>query len=246
MNLNVVSGHTVSDLMKRLAKDGMPPEAVEIYRARNVVAKLPDEGINIKAYKVPGIAKGFIYGYLRKPKAMRAYTNAHELLRLGINTPEPLGVLVERKSGLLRRSFFVSRQLEGWSELRGAEKRSDFTALNDALARFILGIHRKGVFMKDMTPGNILFRTADDGFEFALVDINRMEFGITDRRLLRSNLGLVFDSEDAGAALARRYAELDGGNADTAEAEARAAFRRRWAKIRRKQRLKALLGIKPH
>ena len=32
--------------------------------------------------------------------------------------------------------------------------------------------------MSDLTPGNVLFRTGEDGYEFALVDINRMTFGI--------------------------------------------------------------------
>lgn len=246
MSLHIVSTHDVEGLMNTLAAEGIPSGSVEIYRARNVVAKLPGDGINIKAYKVPGLAKGLIYGLFRKPKALRAYDNAFELLRLGIRTPEPLGVLVERKAGRLCRSFFVSRQLEGWSELRGVEKRSDFGILVKALAEFILDMHHKGVYMKDMTPGNILFRLAGGSFEFALVDINRMCFGVTDMHVLRSRLGLVFDSEDAGAFFARTYAALAGIDANAAEDAARRAFRNRWKTIRRKQRLKSLLGIKPH
>ncbi len=246
MSLHIAAKYQLNSLMNRLAAEGIPSEAVEIYRARNVVAKLTEEGVNIKAYKIPGLAKGLIYGMLRKPKALRAYDNAFELHRLGISTPEPLGVLVERKGGRLCRSFFVSRQLEGWSELRNAEKRSDFEALVRALAEFVFDMHRKGVYMKDMTPGNILFREVDGTFEFSLVDINRMRFGVTDMSLLRSRLGLVFDSEDAGAFFARTYAGLAGIDEDAAEDAARHAFRDRWKAIRRKQRLKSFLGIKPH
>lgn len=246
MSMKILSSREVSDLMNRLATDGIPPEAVEIYRARNVVAKLPGKGVNIKAYKVPGLVKGIIYGYLRKPKAMRAYDNAFELRRLEIETPEPLGVLIEKKNGCLARSFYVCRQLEGWHELRGAEERSDFTQLATALAAFVLLMHRNGVLMKDMTPGNILFHADGDTYRFALVDINRMCFGISDTARLRANLGLVFDSEDAGAAFARIYAGLAGCDAEAAEAQAREAFRKRWAQIRRKQRIRALLGIKHH
>ena len=221
MGLHIVSTHDVEGLMNTLAAEGIPSGSVEIYRARNVVAKLPGDGINIKAYKVPGLAKGLIYGLFRKPKALR-------------------------KAGRLCRSFFVSRQLEGWSELRGVEKRSDFGILVKALAEFILDMHHKGVYMKDMTPGNILFRLAGGSFEFALVDINRMCFGVTDMHVLRSRLGLVFDSEDAGAFFTRTYAALAGIDANAAEDAARRAFRNRWKTIRRKQRLKSLLGIKPH
>lgn len=246
MSLHIFFTHDVEGLMNTLAAGEIPSGAIEIYRGRNVVAKLPEEGINIKAYKVPGLVKGLIYGLLRKPKALRAYDNAFELLRLGIRTPEPLGVLVERKAGRLSRSFFVSRQLEGWSELRGAEKRSDFAGLVKTLAEFIFDMHRKGVYMKDMTPGNVLFRTDGSNFELALVDINRMSFGVTDMQLLRSKLGLVFDTEDAGAFLARTYAALAGIDEDAAEDAARRAYRKRWRTLRRKQRLKSLLGIKPH
>ena len=97
-----------------------------------------------------------------------------------------------------------------------------------------------------MSPGNIRFRLAGGSFEFALVDINRMCFGVTDMHVLRSRLGLVFDSEDAGAFFARTYAALAGIDANAAEDAARRAFRNRWKTIRRKQRLKSLLGIKPH
>lgn len=243
MSLELKSTSQIQDLLKRLVREGIPSEAVEIYRARNVVAILPDAGVNIKAYKVPGFAKGLMYGLLRKPKALRAYENAFELKRLGIYTPEPLGVVVEKRAGRLRRSFYLSRQLEGWSELRGAEKRSDFAALAEALAAFVLDMHCKGVYMKDLSPGNVLFRLSDGKFEFALVDINRMVFGVTDMSLLRSNLGLVFDTEDGGALFARRYAVLAGIDADKTEEQARTAYRSRWAAIRRKQSLKKLLGI---
>lgn len=247
MSIVVKSTPEVAALMDELARSGMPAEAVEIYRARNVVAKLPDKGINIKEFKVPGLAKGLIYGLLRKPKAQRAYDNALELKRLGIATPEPLGVLLDMHGGRLGRSYYVCRQLEGWNELRGAEKRSDFKALARALARFTLDMHGKGVYMKDMTPGNILFRAVADGrFDFALVDINRMEFGVTDTELLRSRLGLTFDTEEGGVYFARCYAGLAGIDADIAEERARSAYRARWAAIRRKQRIKAALGINHH
>ena len=236
----------IDSLLKTLVADGMPREAVVIYRGRNVVAKLPAEGINIKSYKVPDSIKGFIYGHLRMPKAQRAYENGQKLKSLGISTPEPLGMALNLEGGQLRQSFYVSRQLEGWSEMRGAEKLDFFAELSAALAGFILDMHRKGVFMKDLTPGNVLFRRHGDEFEFTLVDINRMEFDITDRKTLLSNLGLIFDTEDGIARLARDYARLSGDDADALEEQCRRQYRARWRYLGRKKRLKKLLGIKPH
>lgn len=198
----------VSALMDSLMREGMPAEACVIYRGRNVVAAVGDRCI--KAFGIPGVIKGYIYGLFRKPKAERAFLNAQKLISLGINTPEPLAYGVERHGGRLGASYYVCRMLHGYSELRGIEKRPDFDALADALAAFMHELHRKGVYFKDFTQGNVLFRPSDDGYEFVLVDINRMTFGVTDRNKLYKNFGSTLDTEAGQRTLARCYSRLTG------------------------------------
>lgn len=236
------SDNCARSVLEALAGCGLPPQANVIYRGRNIVAEL--DGMCIKAFAVPGVARGLIYTHLREPKAKRAYDNAQRLLSMGIDTPAPLGYVVNTDRGILKESYYVCRMLEGYSELRGIEKRCDFDSLVTSLARFMLKLHRKGVYFKDFTQGNVLFRKIGAGYEFALVDINRMEFGITDRRRLYENFGSTLDTEAGQQVLARRYAEV-AGDPSLADELMEIYCRRQiklWRKRRIKEKVKKLLG----
>lgn len=202
-------------LAERLAADGLPADARLLYSSRNKVAVIDggaDGLLCVKAFGVPGIIKGLIYGLFRKPKALRAFDNAEELRALGFDTPEPVCAVTLTECGCLRRSYYVCRYLENWSELRGIEKRSDFNLIARALAAYMNRLHRAGVFMKDFTQGNILFCRDDSGvYRFMLVDINRMEFGVSDPKKLMSNFGAALDTREGIVALAAAYAALQPG-----------------------------------
>lgn len=191
--------HTLEDY-------GMPPEAKIIYRGRNVIGVAGD--VCIKSYKTPGLLKRLIYSFFRHPKAERAYFAAVHLLDLGIDTPMPRALVVVKEKGLLTRSYYVCDYYSGWSNLRGVEKRRDFPELAAALAVFMKKIHSHGVLLKDFSVGNILFRKNDDDiFDFSVVDINRIRFGITDRNRLLSAFGKVLDTRQGMEVLAREYAK---------------------------------------
>lgn len=229
-------------LADRLTAQGLTASDRVIYRGRNIVALSdgPDR-LCIKSYGRPGLIKGLIYGNMRTPKAKRAYDNAMRLLQLGFDTPEPAACICETSAGRLGRSFFVCRYLDGWSDLRGAEKRPDFAALARALAAYMNRLHAAGVFMKDFTQGNILFRPDGKGdYRFSLIDINRMEFGVTDRRRLMANFGAVLDTAEGLAVLAREYAALQPEREAT-EREAIEIYRQRQKKLWRKRHIKEFI-----
>lgn len=231
--------HSAEISLRQLATEGIPAAAIVLYRGRNTVATLPSRTVCIKSFRRPGFFKAVLYGFFRKPKAVRAYTNAEKLRSLGINTPEPYGAVVCRQAGLLRDSYYVCRQLNGWHHLRGIEKRPDFDALAEALAAFMLRLHRRGVLMKDFSQGNVLFQQTKNGYEFALVDINRMEFSVTDRRRLLDNFGAALDTEEAMLTLAEKYVALAHDDEDVPAPETLVGiFRNRQAFLRRKRRLK--------
>ena len=233
-------------LAGQLAADGLPAGARIIYSSRNKVAVIDDgaEGpLCVKAFGVPGIIKGIIYGLFRKPKALKAFDNAEQLRALGFDTPEPVCAVTLSECGCLRRSYYVCRYLENWCELRGIENLADFTPLVRALAAYMNRLHRAGVFMRDFTQGNILFRRDDSGaYRFMLVDINRMEFGVTDTKKLMSNFGAALDTRDGIVALAHAYAALQPeSERDTVEALAVDTFDRRQAVLWRRRHIKEFL-----
>lgn len=227
-----------------LRDHGPDPDNRVIYRGRNTVAVTAgDEPLCVKSFGIPGFIKGLIYGLLRTPKAKRAYDNAVRLRSLGFDTPEPVAAVCMISGGRLGASYYVCRYLEGWSDLRGAENRPDFEALAHHLALLMNRLHNAGVLMKDFTQGNVLFRPdGNGGYSFALIDINRMEFDVHDRRRLMANFGAVLDTAGGLAVLAREYAALCPDPA-AVERETNEIYRRRQARLWRKRHIKEFLRV---
>lgn len=213
-------------LVAVLANQGVPADARVIYRGRNLIAAAPLLGgteVNVKSFHVPHLLNRCIYGWWRGSKANRSFHNALRLLNLGIDTPTPYACIEEYTcGGLLRRSYFVSRQLpDGFTDVRYVDRRPDFEELVSALAAFVARLHRKGVWMKDLSPGNVMVRRSDgDGgkarYHFVLVDINRMDFGVSHLDKLVRSCGTLLDSEEALVFFSGAYARqlgIDGAHA---------------------------------
>lgn len=147
---------------------------------RNEVLLLSVNGhkIVIKSFCKFSAINRVVYGTIRRSKAMRAYYNALQLLELGISTPEPIAAIDVRRYGILRRSFYVYAYSE-YSDLKQAldsypEQRIE--PLLDALSDFIIHVHDCGVLHNDFNVLNILYAKSDEGYDFQLIDINRMTF----------------------------------------------------------------------
>lgn len=238
-------GHPEAKLLaETLASKGMPPEAELIYRARNSVYSLtlPDSSVvNIKAFKEPGAINSYVYTHLRKSKARRSFENSLRLTEMGFGTPEPLAYVEITDGARLRGSFYVSRQLRA-DDMRHWEQKTDAEPLLRALASEMARLHTAGVWHKDFSPGNILYRpTKQGGYTFYLIDVNRMEFGVHDRDKLMDNFRAInIESHPETMRLARYYAEAQGLDP---EATAREADRRLCAYLRKKQRLRSIKAL---
>lgn len=186
----------------------------KIFQGRNRIYRATIGGIDltVKEFRVPSLANRIAYTFFRKGKARRSYDNAMTLGKLGIGTPEPIAYIEERAGGLLRRSYYVCRYWEGDVVGGWEHKMSDSGAMLESLARFTLTLHQKGVYHKDFSQGNILYRRdKDGGFEFVLVDINRMLFGVHDTaRLYRNFRSINIQSEHETVRFAEAYARVAG------------------------------------
>ena len=214
-------------------------EGREIYRKRNLIKvfEAPDGTLlNVKRYHVPRGLNALVYSLgIRKTKGRRAWEYPALLQARGIDTPEPVAYIEERRFGLLRYSYFVSLQSpypHTLYEMAEAEAAL-YEPMARALAQFAADMHEKGVLHKDFTPGNVLWQQDADGtFRFALVDINRMRFGqVTPREGLRS-LVRFWGPKRFIQLLAREYAACRGYDTQRAEQEVmrwRARFWRRYA-----------------
>ena len=244
-SINVTFAPGADDGLRRFVQS--LPEAFErggrvIYRQRNEIRvfDLPDgRCINVKRYRVPGLLLRIIYTLLRAPKARRAYDYALRLRGAGIETPAPLACLIERRGGLLARSYFVSEQADHDRNFYdfgrgGIGGREDILR---AFACFTARVHEAGFLHADYSPGNILFRKDDEGVRFCLVDINRMHFGAVSARKGCENFARLWGSDRMFGLLSEAYAEARGTDAAQCEAWMRAARHRFWRRYARKRPL---------
>ena len=171
--------------------------------------------VAVKAFRVPSRTQGFIYARLRPSKAFRSMEHAKRLVKLGIGTPEPVASIEYEDAGCLRESYYICRYWPSDVDLirllyRGDSSGADTDSLLEHLARFTLLQHDNGVLHLDYNPGNILVRSGEDGFDFALVDLNRLRFKAlsVDDRI--SALVRLTTSVDHLRTIGRSYAVMHG------------------------------------
>ena len=160
-----------------------------IYDKRNQlrVIEAPDGTlINAKRYCKTHIVNRVVYSLgIRQPKGLRAFRYPALLLERGIDTPEPIAYIEQRRCGLLGLSYFISVQspLKHTFYEFGDAKEGTYEDIAEALGRFTAMMHDREVLHRDFSPGNILWDRDGEGYHFAVVDINRMR----DRKSTRLN-----------------------------------------------------------
>ena len=118
--------------------------------------------VNVKSFKLPNIVNQVVYGFFRKSKAQRSFEHANKLLSLNI-----------------KKSYYVSEQLdcdETYRDLTHNFEIPDYENILRAFTRFTFKLHEENILFLDHSPGNTLIKKTDDGYNFFLVDLNRMTF----------------------------------------------------------------------
>lgn len=236
----------LAPLIDAIAADGVPVGATETYHARNTVYSLDtDAGIrlSIKDFHTPSIINSLVYTHLRRSKARRSYENARRLISMGFDTPDPVAYIEIHNGPLLTRSYYICRQIDEAEDLRLWHLRdaASMSPILDGLARYMVRLHRAGVYHKDFSPGNILYRNENGVYRFYLIDINRMSFGVHSRKRLMDNFSRIdIESAEATADLARRYALAAGINPEATAAQALARLQGYLRGKRRHHMLKRL------
>lgn len=111
-------------------------------------------------------------------KAFKAWRGGTALLQGGILTPLPLAYLERRKSLFLDQGFFLTERIKEAEEIRFLFRNLSSKELNqllEALASYLSHCHKKGIFHRDLSDGNILVKKDPSGkFLFYLIDTNRI------------------------------------------------------------------------
>ena len=212
-----------------------------IYDKRNQlrVITAPDGTlVNAKRYCIPHAVNRVVYSLgIRQPKGQRAFLYPARLLERGIDTPEPIAYIERRTCGLLGLSYFISVQSplkHTFFEFSQAQEGS-YEEIAETLGRFVAMMHDRGVLHLDLSPGNILWDKDEQGYHFAVVDINRMRFGPVSMADGARSFARLWGPKRFIQLLVEEYARQRGFDPAACldiAMKARAAFWRRYQKKR--------------
>jgi len=168
------------------------PEATEtntLRKARNVIWRLDevlDKPIVVKKpLRMP--PHKLLLDKFKPCKSRRSWNAAAELLRRGIPTGLPVAYFERADDKTLTDNYYLcdlvehdfsARDIltafnEGATEYQGIREDQ----LYQQLSQFLLELHGRGVFFRDLAGGNILIKKQANGLlDFTLIDINRARF----------------------------------------------------------------------
>jgi hypothetical protein len=187
-----------------------------LYKDRNVIKtdQVSNLKLVVKSYHRIFLPNRIRYSFFHPSKAKRAFNNGLRLLEEGFHTPEPVAYIELYEYSLLKRSYFICLYTD-FTKLSSYLQDVGDQLMKD-LAAFTFKLHQRGIYHMDYSNGNILAKKADDYYEFALIDNNRMKFGNFSYSRRLKNFRLLGLSQDQLAAVARAYARLENRDEEDA------------------------------
>lgn len=210
---------------------------------RNLIKKVnyKSMNLNVKAFKLPHLVNQFIYGYVRKSKASRSFEYANKLLEFNIGTPKPLAYIENKNIFGLRKSFYISENINYHLTYRELVTESDFPnheIILRAFTRFTFDLHENGVNFLDHSPGNTLIVSKTDSYDFYLVDLNRMKFQNMSFQDRMQNFSRLSPKKEMVKVMSDEYAKISGLDFETVFAKMWQLTEEFQEKFHKKQRLK--------
>ncbi|HAJ81496.1 MAG TPA: Kdo domain containing protein, partial [Zunongwangia profunda] len=81
-----------------------------------------------------------------------------------------------------------------------------------AFTRFTYDLHEKNIEFLDHSPGNTLIQIDGEGFQFFLVDLNRMNFKRLDFKQRMKNFSRLTPNKEMIQIMANEYSQLTAWN----------------------------------
>jgi len=155
----------------------------EFFRGdRNVIKTFELDGgkvVNVKAFRRPNFINRIVYKYFRQPKASRSFHFSHKLLDRGIKVPQPIAFFEKYNAYSITESYYISEQIYPdilFLTLLLNPKDPRYDDVVHQFAGFAYRMHENGIEFRDFSPGNVLVMEGENGYDFYLVDLNRMAF----------------------------------------------------------------------
>lgn len=176
-----------------------------------------DKDFTIKSFKIPNLINQIAYRFFRKSKAQRSFEYATRLLELGIGTPAPVVYELHLNWIAFKKSYYVSEYIDydlTYRELTTDFSISDHEKILRAFTRFTFQLHQNGINFLDHSPGNTLICRKGEGYQFYLVDLNRMKFQKMDFNSRIKNFAKLTIHKSIVRIMSNEYARCSGYNED--------------------------------
>ena len=230
----------LSDWIQQIPQRFAAGEGQLLYKGRNQIRlfEVDGEKLVVKQFKRNGLVKGLSYTFFRKSKACRSFENAVTLHRRSFSTPHEVAYIEKTCAGLITQVYYVCVYTASQPiRPRLIEQEPFDEPLAAAYARFVAKLHDSGVLHRDLNPTNVLYHEHDGGYDFEMIDINRMRFydGPVPKAECMENLTLFYWLTPAYRFILNEYAALRGWTEDDIAEDIRVKQRhdRRW--VRRKR-----------
>lgn len=167
--------------------------------------------INIKSFKSPNAFNSLIYQYVRPSKAKRSFEYALKLSDLGISTPQPIAYVEYYSISGLKSSYYISKHITYDLDFRVLIHKPDYPNRENilrAFTEFTFQLHENNINFLDHSPGNTLIEKKGRGYEFYLIDLNRMRFENMSFKKRMYNFRRLWLSKTMVKIMAETYAHL--------------------------------------
>jgi serine/threonine protein kinase len=193
-----------------------------IHNSRNIIKKVDTSygTLVVKNFRGMYFFNRIAYSLFRRSKAVRSYIYSGILTDRGILTPAHVAWIDCYKMGFLTRSYFVSvfsphqtigEVIQYYNIYQPDHKKS----LWRDVAAFALRLHQLGIYHEDLSLGNILVMPKPGGYQFTLLDLNRIKFQrVGYEKGLRNFVTLRAAPDDLNT-LISEYATLSGQSPET-------------------------------
>ena len=251
------SKHTSSTIQFDIADDyqGYTDQALSIktlfdqstdvlQQGRNVIKNvvLKDNSVVVKSFRKPNILRGWIYARITNGKAKKSFLHAKKLLSNNVDTPEPIAYLEEFEGKRLTHSYYLAAYKEHDLTMKDVfiHNSEENSLIIQQFTHFTFSMHQAGILHLDHSANNTLISKTKDGYQFSVIDINRLWFGKVSVKKGLKNFVRLTDNNEAMKTIASTYAACTQTDPDYCQKTLFKLKRKHVGRLNTKRRLKAL------
>ena len=186
-------------------------ENITIFKQRNTIKRIKFEGFEyiVKSFKIPNSINQIAYSFFRDSKAKKSYFNSMQIVEF---VPQPIGYIEFKKFGLLKDSYYITLPFDYDFTIREpltAQEYKNKENIYKEFAKFTKKLHDKNILHMDYSPGNILIKEHYWGYEFKIIDVNRMLFRKLTPKDRLENFSKLWAKDEDLIVIIKEYANIN-------------------------------------